>query len=246
MSASELTERERLAAEHALRLLDGEELVQARGLMVSDPAFAAEVAAWEDRLSDLHAAGPAVTPGADLWPRIEAAIAADTQPTAEIAVLQTRVRRLQWFSTAAAAAAVAAVSLYVINPGAISPAGDVTLPPTVQGQPQAPLMANIPIGDTQLRLAVTYLPDDSELLVSASGLTADGVHDHELWLVLPDGAQSLGVVVPGEQRRVAVSAGLAAQIAAGSDLVLTREPLGGAPKGGSAGPVVAQGEFSTV
>ena len=105
-------------------------------------------------------------------------------------------------------------------------------------------MANIPIGETPLRLAVTYIPDRTELLVSASGLTADGVHDHELWLVMPQGApQSLGVVIPGEERRVAVDPAVAAYIGAGAQMVLTREPLGGAPKGGAAGPVVAQGQF---
>jgi anti-sigma-K factor RskA len=147
---------------------------------------------------------------------------------------QRRVRQWQVASmvSAAAAVALAFVAIPAMQAG-----------PDIPVESAAPLMANIPIGDTALRLAVTYLPDDSEMLVSASGLTADGVHDHELWLVLPEGAQSLGVVVPGEQRRVAVTPDLAAQIASGSDLVLTREPLGGAPKDGTAGPVVAEGEF---
>jgi anti-sigma-K factor RskA len=111
------------------------------------------------------------------------------------------------------------------------------------------LVASIPIGDTPLRLGVTYLPDQSELLVSASGLSADGVHDHELWLVPADAqlpAQSLGVVVAGRERRVQLTPAVAQMMADGSDLVLTREPLGGKPQGIDAGPVVAEGQLQAI
>jgi len=113
---------------------------------------------------------------------------------------------------------------------------------------EAPLMANIPIGETQLRISVTYLPEAEEMLVSASGLTADGVHDHELWLVPADGGdlQSLGVVVPGEERRVALPNDITGNMGDGVELVLTREPIGGKPEGQNAGPVVAEGTFGQV
>jgi anti-sigma-K factor RskA len=109
-------------------------------------------------------------------------------------------------------------------------------------------MANIPIGDTQLRISVAYMPDAEEMLVSASGLTADGVHDHELWLVPADGSalQSLGVVVPGEERRIALTEDITGNMGDGVQLVLTREPLGGKPEGVDAGPVVAEAAFNQV
>ena len=109
-------------------------------------------------------------------------------------------------------------------------------------------MASIPIGDTPLRLGVTFLPSSDEMLVSAAGLSADGVHDHELWLVPADGGalQSLGVVVPGEERRMAIPANIANNMGDGVKLVLTREPIGGKPEGVDAGPVVAQGAFGQV
>ena len=85
------------------------------------------------------------------------------------------------------------------------------------------------------------------MLVSASGLTADGVHDHELWLVPAQGElQSLGVVTPGEERRVALQPELAALITDGSQMVLTREPIGGKPVDSAAGPVVAEGAFTAI
>jgi anti-sigma-K factor RskA len=54
------------------------------------------------------------------------------------------------------------------------------------------------------------------------------------------------VITSGTQQRVALPAELAQRIDAGLGVVLTREPLGGAPKGGTAGPVVASGKFSTI
>lgn len=231
-TSPDMTEKDRLAAEHALRLLEGQDLITARGLMASDPAFAAAVADWEEKLAPLHDSKSDTVPSPDVWARIEEELERPA-PSADIVTLEGRVRRWQIASVLSAAAAVALA--FFAFPG--SQPTPVT--------PDAPLMANIPIADTPLRLAVTYLPERTEMLVSASGLTADGVHDHELWLVTPDnGAQSLGVVVPGEQRRVTVDAALAKHINEGAQMVLTREPLGGAPAGGAAGPVVAEGIFA--
>lgn len=231
-TAPDMPEQDRLAAEHALRLLEGQELMTARGLMAGDPAFAAAVADWEEKLAPLYDGTPGTAPSPAMWARIEAELARPA-PSADIATLEGRVRRWQIASAFSAAAAI--VLAFFALPGTQAP------PPA----PEAPLMANIPIADTPLRLAVTYLPERSEMLVSASGLTADGVHDHELWLVTPDdGAQSLGVVVPGEQKRVTVDAALAQHISEGAQMVLTREPLGGAPADGTAGPVVAEGIFT--
>lgn len=228
-----MNERSRLAAEQALGLLTGEEAMQARGLMASDPGFAAEVTTWEERLAPLMDELPAIEPRPELWERIEAAMA---EPTggAEVVTLRKRLRNWQRATGLSAAAAVALAVFVFATQG----------PVAVQ---EAPLVASIPIGDTQLRVGVTFLPERDELLVSASGLTADGVHDHELWLVDDAGqTRSLGVIEPGFERRVTLDPALANTITDGSDLVLTREPLGGAPTGGSVGPAVASGEFATI
>jgi anti-sigma-K factor RskA len=111
-----------------------------------------------------------------------------------------------------------------------------------------PLVAQVPIGESGLRLDVTYIPETGEMLVGAIGLTADGVHDHELWLVPTDGSdlQSLGVVAPGLVARMELPEDVTRNLASGVGLVLTREPIGGKPEGVDAGPVVAEGAFSKV
>ena len=112
---------------------------------------------------------------------------------------------------------------------------------------QPPLAANMPIEGTPLRLDLTYLPDAHSLLVTAVGLSADGVHDHEIWLVPDEGELiSLGVVTPGEVTAHEVPVEVAPPIHGGSQLLLTREPLGGKPPQAEAGPVVAEARFTAL
>lgn len=227
-----------LAAELALGLLAGEDLLAARGRQASDPAFAHDVELWQERLAPLLDTIDPATPREAVWQRIADEVGR-TGGTAEVVSLTSRLRRWKMATGVAAAAAVAAISILVLSPSQTpSPAA-----------PQAPLAASIPIADTQLRLAVTYLPDRQELLVSAGGLASDGVHDHELWLVpQTEGTPllSLGVVVPGEERRYQLTPAVAAEFADGSALVLTREPLGGKPRDADAGPVVAEGRMQKI
>ncbi|MCT2558887.1 anti-sigma factor [Tsuneonella sp. YG55] len=237
-----MTPDDRLAAEFAIGLLEGQDLLDARGRRASDPAFAKAVDWWEARLAPLLDTIPAVVPPEYLLARISAAMADTPDGGAEVVRLRQRVRFWQRGAAAGAIAASAALAALVLTPQNRTPA-DVPVRAA-----SAPLVASIPIGDSALRLGVTYLPDRKELLVSASGLASDGVHDHELWLV-PDGGgalRSLGVVQPGRERRVSLDPATAALIHDGSAMVLTREPLGGKPPAADAGPVVAEGSFDRV
>ena len=154
-------------------------------------------------------------------------------------LLQRRVAVWQRIAAGSAVAAVAAVALLFV------PLGNTPAPDPATDAP--PLVASIPIADTPLRIGVTFLPEREELLVAADGLTADGVHDHELWLMPPgEGAQpqSLGVVAPGTQERVSLDPSLAGAMRQGAQILLSQEPLGGAPDKSAPGPVVAQGTLA--
>jgi anti-sigma-K factor RskA len=195
---------------------------------------------------------PGVEPGDQVWDGIAARIAAqqaaEAVPTGEgalpanVIALEARVRRWQWAAGISSMAAAVALALFLS-----SPQGSPVAPP-VQIAAADPLVATVPIGETGLRLDVTYIPESEKMLVAAIGLTADGVHDHELWLVPADGGplQSLGVVTPGEVRSMVVPAAITAKLNDGASLVLTREPIGGKPEGVDAGPVVAKGAFTPV
>lgn len=249
-----------LAAEYALGLLEGEALLTARGRMASDPDFAAAVRQWEERLAPLLDEVPAAMPSSEVWQRIEArvnalkAVKAEAElagggaSAANVVELQDRVRRWQLTAGLTSLAAAVALALLVFSPDN-APAPGPVAPEQAPALAEAdPLVATVPIGDTGLRLDVTYIPESERMVIAAIGLSADGVHDHELWLAPPDGGdlQSLGVVAPGEIRSMKLPEIIGRNLAEGAGLVLTREPIGGKPEGMDAGPVVAQGSFTEV
>lgn len=241
-----------IAAEWSLGLLEGEELLAARGKYATDPDFAWRKGWWDDWFAPLTDAVPGAEPGDHVWDGIAARITAQQvaaaapeslPPASNVIALEARVRRWQWVAGLTSAAAAVALALFTFSPGR----APVEAPPA-QIAAAAPLVATVPIGDTGLRLDVTYIPESEKMLVAAIGLTADGVHDHELWLVPADGGalQSLGVVAPGTVRSMTLPATITAKLGDGASLVLTREPIGGKPEGVDAGPVVAKGAFTPV
>ena len=227
-----MTEADRLAAEYALGLLEGEDLLRARGMEARDVAFAEAVAAWHVHFAPLLDELPEAMPRAGLWHRIEAELG--PRPANDNEQLASQLRRWKWATAIMSGAAAAMLAALLALPFQSST--------NVPSATSAPLAASIPVGDSGLRLEVTYLDRSRELVVSAAGLTADGVHDHELWLV-PDRGQpvSLGVVAPGKIRKARLDDALAAQLGDGAELALSQEPLGGARDGDAPGPVVAQG-----
>jgi anti-sigma-K factor RskA len=242
-----------IAAEWALGLLEGEELLAARGKYATDPDFAWRKEWWDNWFAPLTDAMPGAEPSERVWDDITARIAAQqapvgttadqASPPSNVIALEARVRRWQWTAGLSSAVAAVALALFMFAPGR-SP---FDAPPQLVDA-RLPLVATVPIGETGLRLDVTYIPESERMLVAAIGLTADGVHDHELWLVPADGGalQSLGVVAPGEVRSMALGPATTAQLHDGASLVLTREPIGGKPEGVDAGPVVAKGAFNPV
>lgn len=229
-----MTEPDFLAAELALGLLDGADLLAARGQVASDPAFAAAVADWEGKLTPLFDEISPAKPDPALWARIASAL--DAAPDGgEVLELRRTVRRWQW--TAALSAAAALVIAVLAGPVLL------TSPPAAVPGP-APMVASMELPDTQLRLGLTWMPDRGELMVNAAGMARDGVHDHELWVVPANGKPlSLGVVIPGEACRVPLSPALAAQLGAGATVALSVEALGGSVSG-APGAVVASAELS--
>ena len=74
-------EQERLAAEHVLGLLEGEERGQAERLLASDATFQAMVEEWRSRFSEWDSTAAVLPPGDALWQRIEAGLAAEPART---------------------------------------------------------------------------------------------------------------------------------------------------------------------
>jgi anti-sigma-K factor RskA len=239
-----MNDRDQLAAEHALRLLEGEELMEALRLTGSDPAFAAAVAEWEEKLAPLLDEIGEAAPGPDLWPRIREVIAA--QPgSAQVVALQRRVRSWR-FGAAAAGAVAAALALFILVAPLQSPA-----PPPVPA-PAAPvaapvLVASVAGTDEPVHLTVAFEPSSDELLVTPGRIAAADGRAHELWIIPADGTpRSLGLVQPDGPQRRRLPPQLAAHFSSDATVAVSVEPAGGSPTGLPTGPVVATGTLAPV
>lgn len=236
-----LSEPDTLAAEHALRLLEGEDLAAAHRLERSDPAFAAAVAAWQERLAPLFEEVAGATPDPSMWRRIQASIS----PANDNFTSLNRELRL-WRGSAIAASAVAAsLALFVgfnLNQGR-----DPAPAPVAQAERAPVLVATLASQDEVTSLSVAYDSEQGSLLVSPGILRRAPGHDHELWIIPPGGGPvSLGLVRAGEPQRVAIRPELAPHFRQRSAIALSIEPVGGSPTDGPTGPVVASGELLSV
>jgi len=229
-----------LAAELVLRLLDGDALHDARRREAAEPAFAAQVAAWHERLAGLLADVAPVAPDAAMWGRVSAALAL-RDPRNNVVELKRKVRF--WRASAAALTAIAASLLFGLGlrgPESIQP------PSTTVG-PRQILIAAID-GEGATPLAVVSVDrTDKSLIVTPAALTPVAGHSHQLWIVPAAGdPRSLGLLRPGPARRIVLADDLAGLLAEGSTLAVSAEDEGGSRTGVPQGPIVATGTLRPV
>lgn len=218
-----------LAAELVLGLLAPAEEAAARARVATDPAFAAEVAAWEERLVPMLDA-EAVPPSADVWQRVEAATAPATGQDNRPAGLRL------WQGMAALSTAAALVlGVMVLNRPAPLPTA------------AAPAMIAVLGAETGGNAVTTnYDPDRGVLTITPVVLETGKLYP-ELWVIPAGGtARSLGIVTRDRPTQVKVSAELQALMQRGALLAITPEPAGGAPGGKATGPVIASGTITTI
>lgn len=232
---------ELLAAELALRLLEGDALHAARTREAAEPAFAREVAAWHERLGGLLDDVAPVEPDASMWGRISAALAL-RDPRNNVVQLKRKVRF--WRVSAAALSAVAASLLFGValrNTPAVSPPAPTNL------QPREVLVAAIEGEDAPTLAVISVDRTERSLIVAPAALTPVPGHSHELWIVPATGnPRSLGLLSPGPARRIALAQDLAGLLARGSTLAISAEAEGGSRTGLPQGPIVATGTLRPV
>jgi anti-sigma-K factor RskA len=237
--APDLPEAEALAAEHALGVLSGRERVEAEARMAREPAFAADVEAWRERLAPMAEAIEPVPAPEGLWPRIVRLLPANDNGAL--------MNRLRFWRTSAmggfalAAASLAAVVVQVANPSVVEKT--TILPP--QGHVmQASLMSQ---GERVQPLFVAAYDPDRKALIITSLLPegTDPSHVHELWLIAgKEAPKPLGFIEPGKSKMIPMPT-MHGKMAEGAALAVSIEPPGGSPDpNGPTGPIAAMGKLS--
>jgi anti-sigma-K factor RskA len=233
-----MNDREYLAAEYALGILEGEELLEARGLAASDGDFAREVETWNERLAPLFDEMGEETPPEAVWRRVKAGI--DSDRGGDVVELK---RRLGWWKgMSAATSAIAASLALVVAFDAIRP------PPAVETPARGEMMvASLMSEDKAMMMSAAWMPAKKSLMVMPAAMPAEPGRSHELWIIPADGKpRSLGLVSGEGPHRMAIDEAMAPMFAEAATLAISVEPEGGSPGPGPSGPVIASGTLAKV
>jgi anti-sigma-K factor RskA len=220
-----------LAGEYVLGVLGDAERRAVERRLVREPALAAEVAFWEERLSGFADEVAPATPPADLWPRIRTAIRAQSISPARPSLWQSLAF---WRSLTVAAAALAAASIVALAYVALSPTA------------RSPLLATLSGSAGQPNFVATVTAQGNSLVVVPAAMLTNDPHSYELWLI-PSGEtrpRSLGLIQPGQPIRLDIPADLAGRITQDATLAVSLEPPGGSTTGQPTGPVIAAGKLT--
>lgn len=221
------SDRDALAAELALGLLEGTDRTEALRLCLSDPAFAAAVEAWSLRLSPLLHAIPPVQPPEHVWSAVEARTGGGRH------VADVRSLRL-WRRGALVSGAIAAgLALFL----AVRPA-DVPAPAPMAVSQLAGAQGNA-------IMAIAFEPRQGVLRISTAALRT-GDKSPELWVIPQDGVpRSLGIIQAGGQE-LAVDAAHAKFLTSGVTLAITMEDAASAPHKAPSSPPVLTGKITVI
>jgi len=235
----ELSETEALAAEHALGVLSSAERRAAEQRMAEEPAFAALVEAWRERLAPMSDRLSPVAPPDRVWAAVLRALPANDNQAAR-GVLRF------WRGATAASLSLAAASLAAAVFMANRPP-EVIQPPTPGQLLNASLVSQS--GAPVPLFVAAYDPVRKALIVTSLVKPGgDPAHVHELWVIPADGKpRPLGFIEPGKTRAMPMPPALLPSLAEGAAIAVSVEPPGGSPKVDTpSGPIAAVGKLAKI
>lgn len=225
-------ERDALAAELALGLLEGEELQTAVARLSSDAEFAQAYRGWQERLCGMGENLTAVMPPARAWHIICERLGHTKAPLTEDPTDPLPWWRgpKGWF---AGLVAVAALATILLMPGQL-PVSDAA--PDYQAQ----LVSE----DETLQVIARLEGRDMEVALEQG--SANEGRDLEIWWIKPDGSApiSLGLVPRSGSTRMELPEGVEPD--SGIKIALSDEPSGGSPTGEATGPIVAIADLTSL
>jgi anti-sigma-K factor RskA len=218
-----------LAGELVLGVLDPAEAAMAKARAVTDAAFAAEVARWEESMQPLLGGNDTAPPDA-IWATVQAATsAAPVQDNSK-----GRVRF--WQGASALSTAAALILAYQV----------AIAPPSPTAIDSSKLIAAMGSDTGRASMTASYDPITGKLTLMPVSMDTGRLYP-ELWIIPAGGeARSLGIVARDKPSQFTVAPDLGALIDDGATFAITPEPSGGAPNGTATGPVIASGTIQSL
>jgi len=246
-------DRDLLAAEHALGVLEGEERAVAQRLMLTDQDFAERVRWWSYRLAGMAEEAGTRAPSEQVWRAIERRLdgseggeVSEAFAPAAPAPLSAPRGFSGWTlagAMAGAAAVAAAVMLLVGNP-----AGGPTQPlPAPVEAPERRLVAQAQSEDGAISLTSLVEQRARRISLSIAGLEPGSGRAPELWIVPAGGApRSLGQVPEGGSFSRDLTDDERHLLVPGSSLAVTYEDRATIPNPAPTGDILVLGSLSEV
>ncbi len=231
-------EQDRLAAEHVMGLLEGEERGLAERLLESDQTFQAAVASWQARFSELDET--AIPQAADdaLWRRIEGSLQAPVRaaspaplivpdPRSAFAALW---RNLAFWRAAGLAGAFATVAL-AVGLGVLA-----------ERASRAPVLVAVLLTDANRPAAVVnaFANGEAELL-PLDAIPVPAGRALEIWTLWDRARGPVSIGLIDAARRVRLNLKGLPQPGPNQLFEITLEPATGSPTGRPTGPILMKG-----
>lgn len=225
------------AAEHALGLLEGDELATARRLMLSDVDFARAVDEWRHRLAPLMADMASLPVPDHIWPAIERQLVGQLGTDNAVTTLR---RSNPWKTATWVSGGIAAALAAFLVFGQPSPA------PIIPPQPDTMMIAQLSGDDMVQPVVASFNADKSMLKIKPADHPTPG-RSTELWII-PEGGKpsSLGVVSLDKGGEMPVAPAHRSMFHDRATLAISVEPMGGSPTGAPTGPVIAAGGLTSI
>jgi anti-sigma-K factor RskA len=228
-------DRELLAAEYVLGVLDATETERAEELLTNDRSFATEVRAWRERLAPLDATATPIAASPGLWQRIETATlgkqaAAAVHRKALLPSLDALWERIDFWRWSALAGAAAALALLVVVGGMLA------------SWPSEPVMIAVLSADNGRPGAVVHAYADGTVrLIPVSDIAVPQGRALQVWTLRDrqEGPISVGLI--DRARTVKLDLGTLPAPRADQLFEITLEPETGSPTGRPTGPILMKG-----
>lgn len=234
------TEKEALAAEFALGLLDTAQTARCEALAVEDADFAARVEAWRRNLIEIDMAAIPEPPPDALWHRIEAGMAgagSAPSPRARAKTTTNWLSGLWSYLPAWRAAGLAAMAACLVLA--------IALTMQIRSIARTPVLVAVMMSDQSRPLAlVNTFRDGRAELVPLEALSAPAGKSLQVWTLWDRarGPVSVGLLEAMRSMKLTVD-GLPEPIP-NQLFEVTLEPAGGSPTGRPTGPILMKGNAS--
>lgn len=241
-------ERDRLAAEYALGVLEGSDAARAEALFETDAAFTAAVTRWAAHLAEIDRSAPEVEPAAALWDRIGAGLgpAVRTAP-AQMEAAQRRPPP----SAAPSAWATLWSSIGFWRPAGIAAACAalvlaVGLGVAMRSASRAPVLVAVLLTDASRPAAVVNaFADGRTELIPLDAIAVPPGKALEIWTLWDRARGPVSVGLIDAARRVTLRLDGLPAPAPDQLFEITLEPASGSPTGRPTGPILMKGTTST-